>query len=253
MKRTLVILLVLPFLTKAVGQRTAKVTAWVELQQTDGKAVISCWCQNHSASPLHLRYQAVLIDKDSLIREGKTLALPEQPNLLLNANFLIADGQFDKIQLFIFQNETLVASSQAFGPKTETLVVAAPDQKLGSLLDQLGMDGGEIGELILDETRSKLAHDFYELFYNGWSSIEEDVKTNYAITIREQPSGIGIGTRIMVELNGEEVLQLNLQPRAEIVEELAIQLVQSLYDQIMNPDKSYQEIGTSDLSGSGIY
>lgn len=253
LKKALSILLILPLLTAAIGQRSARVTAWIDLQQTDGKAVISCWCQNHTAFPLHLRYKAILLDNDSLIREGKTLAVPDQPNLLLNANFLISDGQFEKVQLYVYQNDELVAATQAIGPKPETPPLAEPNKIDKSLIDPLNLDGGEIEALVIDDTRSKLAHDFYELFYNGWSSVEEDIKVNYAITIREQPSGIGIGTRIMVELNGEESLQLNLQPRAEILEELAVQLVQSLYDQIMNPDKSYQEIGTGDLSGSGIY
>ncbi len=252
MKKTLAILLFLPLLTTAIGQRTDKVTAWIDLQQTDGKTVISCWCQNHTSSPLQLQYKAILIAKDSLVREGKTLALPDQPNLLLNANFLVSDGQFDKIQLLVFNKETLVASSQAVGPKPEAPVSALPN-KTETPLSELNMDGGEIGSLVIDETRSKLAHDFYELFYNGWSSVEEDIKTNYSITIKEQPTGIGIGTRMMVELNGEEILQFNLQPRMEIVEEMAVQLVQSLYDQILHPDQSYQEIDTDDISGSGIY
>ena len=243
----------LPLSATAFGQRTDMVTAWVDVQQIDGKVVLSCWCQNHTTSPLHLSYEAVLIDNDTLVREGKTLALPNQPNLLLNANFLVQDGQFEKLQLSIFKNDELVASAQSVGPKPEDPVTTSPNEARPHDADNLNLDGAEIEGLVLDETRSKLAHDFYELFYNGWTAVEEDIKKNYAITIREQPSGIGIGTRIMVELDGQELLQLNLQPRTEIVESLALQLVESLYNQILNPDQSYQEIGTEDILGSGIY
>lgn len=225
----------------------------MDLQQTDGKSVISCWCQNHTSSPLYLSYQAILIDKDTLLREGKTLAIPEQPNLLLNANFLVEDGQFERVILKIFLKNELVAMSQAFGPKPEVPVVQNTTNPIQQTNEPMSLDGAEIGGLVLDETRSKLAHDFYEAFYNGWSSVEEDIKLNYSISIREQPSSVGIGTRILIELNGEEVSQLNLQPRAEIIESLAVQLVESLYTQIMNPEKSYQEINSDDISGSGIY
>lgn len=253
MKKALAIHSLLFCLATAFGQGTDKVTAWVDLQQTDGKTVISCWCQNHTSSPLLLSYQAVLIDKDTLVREGKTLAIPEQPNLLLNANFLVEDGQFERVILKVFDKKEMVASTQAFGPKPEVPVANIQVNPLPQTVEPMSLDGAEIGGLVLDETRSKLAHDFYEQFYNGWSSVEEDIKVNYSISIREQPSGIGIGTRILIELNGEEVLQLNLQPRAEIIESLAVQLVESLYTQIMNPDQSYQEINTDDISGSGIY
>jgi curli production assembly/transport component CsgE len=194
-----------------------------------------------------------MIDKDTTIREGKTLTIPEQPNLLLNANFLVADGQFEKLILRIFHNNELVATSQAFGPKPELPVAKNVAPPLPLSTEPQSLDGAEIGGLVLDETRSKLAHDFYELFYNGWTSVEEDIKVKYNISIREQPTGVGIGTRVLVELDGTEVLQLNLQPRLEIIENLAVQLVESLYTQIMNPDQSYQEINSDDISGSGIY
>lgn len=253
MKNAASIFLLLFSLTAAFGQRAAKVTAWIDLQQSDGKVVISCWCQNHTSSPLHLRYKAVLFDQDSSVQTGKTLALPDQPNLLLNGNFLVPDGEFERVVLQVFLKDELVATAQAVGPKPTPF--ASTEAPASSQLNEeiSGFDDTEIQGLILDETHSKLAQDFYELFFNNWSSVEEDIKTNFTITFREQPNIIGIGSRVMVELNGEEVLQLNLQPRREIIETLALQLVESLYSQIMNPDQSYQEINTDDISGSGIY
>ncbi len=187
------------------------------------------------------------------MQTGKTLALPDQPNLLLNGNFLVTDGEFDKVVLQVFQKEELVAATQAIGAKPAPLLSSETPNQPKPNEEGFQFDGTEIQGLILDETRSKLAQDFYELFFNNWSSVEEDIKTNFTITFREQPNIIGIGSRIMVELNGEEVLQLNLQPRREILESLAVQLVESLYTQIMNPDQDYQEINTDDISGSGIY
>ncbi|MCC6726196.1 MAG: hypothetical protein IT258_16935 [Saprospiraceae bacterium] len=253
MKKTLFTLLLLPILAACTfGQRAAKVTAWVDLQSSDGNAIISTWCQNHSSSPLHLRYKALLINKDTLVKEGKTLAIPDQPNLLLNAGFLVQGGQFDAVQLFIFKGEELVATAQAIGPKQavqnkEENIVRSPTS------DRLNVDDIEIEGLVLDETRSKLAHDFYELFYGSWRVVEEDIKTNYSIAIREQPSLVGNGSRVSVELDGNELTMLNLQPRLELLESLSVQLVEMLYNQITNPESAYQEINADDISGSGIY
>lgn len=254
MNKLTAILFLLPFLTASFAQRNSRVTAWIDVQQTDENAVINCWCQNHSASPLHLEYKAILfIGKDSTIKSGKTLTLPDQPNLLLNANFLVKGGQFDQVQLQIFKGKELVASSNAFGPKPKANAMAESPKQLLPNANPLNAEELEIGGLVLDETRSKLAHDFYEMFYSGWTSIEEDIKTNYTITIREQPALVGNGSRVMVVLDGEELSQLNLQPRAELLESLAMQLVESLYNLITNPEQQYQELDADDISGSGIY
>ncbi len=253
LKKTLFTLLLLPILAVSTfSQRTAKVTAWVDIQSSDGNAIISTWCQNHTSSPLHLRYKALLINKDTLIKEGKTLAIPDQPNLLLNASFLVQGGQFNAVQLFLFKNDELVAKAELQGPKQEIQnkeenIVRSPTS------DRLNVDDIEIEGLVLDETRSKLAHDFYELFYGSWRVVEEDIKTNYAIIIKELPALIGNGSRILVDIDGTEITQMNLQPRAELLESLSLQLVELLYNHITNPDASYQEIGAEDISGSGIY
>ena len=85
----------LPMLAASKAQAPVKVTAWLDILQTDGNVVISSWCQNHSSSPQHLRYQAILIQNDSLVHEGKTLALPAPPNLLLHGSFVVKGGQLD--------------------------------------------------------------------------------------------------------------------------------------------------------------
>ncbi|MBK8563886.1 MAG: hypothetical protein IPN76_11225 [Saprospiraceae bacterium] len=253
MKKTLFTLLLLHLLAATTfTQPTAKVTAWVEIQSTDGNAIISTWCQNHTTSPLHLRYKALLINKDTLLKEGKTLAIPDQPNLLLNASFLVEGGQFDALQLFIFKNDELVAKAELQGPKQalqskEEGITRSPNS------DRLNADDIEIEGLVLDETRSKLAHDFYELFYGSWRVVEEDLNTNYSIVIREQPAFVGNGSRIAVDLDGTELTQLSLQPRLELMEQLSVELVEMLYNQIKNPDAAYQEIGAEDISGGGIY
>lgn len=252
MKKTLLILLLLPILVASNAQRKVNVTAWLDVLQTDGNVVISSWCQNHSSSPQHLRYKAILIQKDSIVNEGKTLALPDQPNLLLNAGFLVKGGQFEQVQLFIYKGDELLASAQAIGPKPISPTNLEENQARSLSSERLNLDDIEIEGLVLDETRSKLAHDFYEMFYGSWRAIEEDLKTAYSIIVREQPS-IGNGSRITVELNGTELTQLNLQPRIELLESLSMQLVELLYNQITNPDAGYQEIGVEDISGSGIY
>ena len=80
----------------------------------------------------------------------------------------------------------------------------------------------ELGGFVLDETRSKLARDFYALFYQNWQAPEE--ASNFTITISEQPS-IGIGTQINVKIDYEQVYSARLQPKYEYIEAVSEQAV----------------------------
>lgn len=85
--------------------------------------------------------------------------------------------------------------------------------------------GLEIDGLIVDETRTRMGSDYYDLFYTNWEAPPE--ARNFTIIITEQPVP-QMGTRITLKVNDNEVAQFMLQPRYEIIEELAKQSVQFL-------------------------
>ena len=76
----------------------------------------------------------------------------------------------------------------------------------------------EIDGLVMDQTISKFGHDFYDEFYTHWE-VPPGV-TDFTIVVREKPSR-GTSTLISLEVNDNELLELPLQPKAEVVEELA--------------------------------
>lgn len=80
----------------------------------------------------------------------------------------------------------------------------------------------ELGGFVLDETRSKLARDFYALFYQNWEAPEG--VSNFTITISEQPS-FGRGTQINVQIDYEQVYSARLQPKYEYIEAVSEQAV----------------------------
>ncbi|HEX6982040.1 MAG TPA: CsgE family curli-type amyloid fiber assembly protein [Balneolaceae bacterium] len=75
-----------------------------------------------------------------------------------------------------------------------------------------------LGGLVIDETRSKMGNDFYNIFYKYWQAPEN--AGNFILTISEQPSP-SIGTVIFVKINHEEVFRAKLQPRYAVIEKLA--------------------------------
>jgi curli production assembly/transport component CsgE len=86
-----------------------------------------------------------------------------------------------------------------------------------------GADGiarREIDGLIVDETTTKIGRDFYQVFHSAWEAPPR--ARNYTLRVQEQPSP-SLGTRVVVLLNDEVLFQLQLQPRFELIEELAQQ------------------------------
>ena len=109
----------------------------------------------------------------------------------------------------------------------------------------------EIDGLVLDETRSKLARDFYEIFYQNWSSLNVSTK-GQIIVIREQPAIVGFSTNLIVEVNDNQITQFNLRPGAGIIEDTAGQLVKLLENHLNNSSKN-SVIDRNDLTGSGLF
>ncbi|MCB2408992.1 curli production assembly/transport protein CsgE [Hymenobacter lucidus] len=76
----------------------------------------------------------------------------------------------------------------------------------------------EIEGLVMDQTITKVGHDFYDAFYSLWEAPAE--AGDFTIIIHEKPAR-GTSTLISVEVNENELLELPLQPKAEVIEETA--------------------------------
>ena len=76
--------------------------------------------------------------------------------------------------------------------------------------------------LVVDETRTTIGRDFYDTFYEAWTSPEGSV--NYTVVVEEQPVP-GRGTRVLVRLNDEVAFDTRLQPGYDRIREAALAAV----------------------------
>ena len=243
----------------AQGQPFESFIARLDTQEVDGKKIVVGWCENNTTSPVNVKYEALLKlrSKKEQVRTGSTLTLPASPTLLTKAVFTLNNVEFESVRLVIFDHQNNILTRDIIDSphplahfklnKTRTDPLPPPAVPLRrSRNEELEIDG-----LVLDETRSKLARDFYELFYRNWSAVSADAKGR-TIIIKEMPGRIGIGTTIIVLIDDKSVMQLNLQPRTSLVEDLAGQLVDAL-EKYLNDPNNHTVIEGEDLTGSGIY
>jgi hypothetical protein len=83
--------------------------------------------------------------------------------------------------------------------------------------------------LVLDETRTKVGRDFYDIFYQNWQAPQD--ARNFTIRISEQPTP-NLGTIISVSVNGTDTFRHRLQPRYEFIEEASQYAVRMTYNHL---------------------
>ena len=111
--------------------------------------------------------------------------------------------------------------------------------------DELELDG-----MLSDETKTKSGKDFYDLFYSLWEAPPE--ARNFLIFITEKPYRLTT-TQIEVRINEIIVFISFLQPRADIVEQLAEQAVAQTQMYLANYEEVMRQLEGDDQAGTRIY
>jgi curli production assembly/transport component CsgE len=112
-----------------------------------------------------------------------------------------------------------------------------------------GEEGPTLNNLVMDNTLSKVGHDFYEFFYEKWDP--PDTERHFTIYINEKPAP-GMGNLVQVKINYDKVFRSKLTPRQQTLERIATQAVKKSTNYIANYKKIKQQLG-KDLKGTGIY
>lgn len=110
-------------------------------------------------------------------------------------------------------------------------------------------EGPALNNLVMDNTLSKIGHDFYETFYENWDPPQTD--RHFTIYINERPSP-GIGNMVMIKINYEKIFRGKLVPRQSKLKKIARRAVKRSENYIANYKKMKQQLG-EDLKGTGIY
>ena len=108
----------------------------------------------------------------------------------------------------------------------------------------------EIEGLVVDQTITKVGHDFYDQFFTNWEAPANS--GDFTITIREKPAR-GTNILVSVEVNDNELLELPLQPKPEVIEETAAYAISVAAEYITSASNVSQQLEDGDQAGSGIF
>ncbi|WP_165903807.1 CsgE family curli-type amyloid fiber assembly protein [Hymenobacter gummosus] len=108
----------------------------------------------------------------------------------------------------------------------------------------------EIEGLIVDQTITKVGHDFYDVFYTHWEAPAG--ATDFTVTLRERPAR-GTATLVTLEVNDTELLEMPLQPKFDVVEAAAQEAVAVAQDFLIRSQTVKNQLDGADQSGSGLF
>jgi curli production assembly/transport component CsgE len=108
----------------------------------------------------------------------------------------------------------------------------------------------ELDGLIIDETMSKIGHDFYNHFYDNWE-VPGSIK-DYTIYITEKPMP-GMGNLITIKINHDEIFKNRISPRQDVINALADYAINQSRQYLMNYQEIKNQLEGEDMSGTGIY
>ncbi|UOQ98236.1 curli production assembly/transport protein CsgE [Hymenobacter sp. 5317J-9] len=83
--------------------------------------------------------------------------------------------------------------------------------------------GPEASGLVLDQTITKIGHDFYDQFYSRWEA--PNGIDDFTVVIGEKPSR-GNNAIITVTVNNEQLLEFPLQGKEEIIMDASQQAIE---------------------------
>jgi len=118
------------------------------------------------------------------------------------------------------------------------------------LQDSTSYDDIEIEGIIVDATQTKIGKDFYDLFYQQWSQVDNLPYQSITISEKALPQ---LGSQVTVQIEDQLIFQQVIQPRYEVIEQMVSYAVQRAYQYVINYDEMQKQLQGEDLKGTGIY
>lgn len=157
--------------------------------------------------------------------------------------------QADSLLLNIPKTDTFIQDTTKFKKVPESLQKLIEEFK--TLKEKTSKDADlELDGMLFDETKTKSGKDFYDFFYSQWEAPPE--ARNYLIYITEKPYRL-MTTQIEIKINEIIVFISFLQPRADIIEELAQQAVAQTKMYLANYEELMLQLEGEDQAGTGIF
>lgn len=202
------------------------ISSKIESTFTEGMLSLKATATNKTSTYHELNYLFLSIKKggsgniSNNKQSGKFTLKPNESKILSEMNVNIQKNDVLKIYLYIKDEQTQKLVSK------DSLEINA--QQFKNQISTIQEDAiFELKGLTIDETKTKVGKDFYDLFYMEYSKLPE--KFGYAVTIGELLS-MGRGSQISVTVEDKPVYNFMSNPNDDFLKEQANLTMKILLD-----------------------
>lgn len=210
----------------AAQEDAQNISSKIESAFTEGMLSLKATATNNMSTHQELNYLFISIKKggsgniSNNKQSGKFTLQPDESKILSQMNVNVQKNDFLKIYLYIKDEQTQKLLSK------DSLEINA--QKFKDQISSVSEDAiFELKGLTIDDTKTKIGKDFYDLFYMEYSKLPE--KFANAVTIGELPS-MGRSSQISVVVEDKTVYNFMSNPSDDFLKEQASMTMKILLD-----------------------
>ena len=196
------------------SQETKNITAKINLFQKDIFVMIDAVVENSDhIYKNQLKYHLLTLKKEAYStsytkedRQGEFILLPNEKKTIITLKINIEPNQELKAYLFIKNNQQLIAQdSVKINETVEILKTTA-----------LSEDDIEIKGLVVENVKTKIGKDFYDIFYQKYN--RSGSKYPFVININEKPLIGGRGALVSIEVGDDKIFEFQARPDEEMLQ-----------------------------------
>lgn len=150
-------------------------------------------------------------------QSGEFSLEPNEEKLLSTLNINIQKGEECKVFLFIRKDDALIAKDSVLFQSAEATV----EKKFIAESDI------EINGLVVEDVKTKLGKDFYDYFYQAYTTSGSQYP--FVINITEKPS-IGRGSQVSIDVDDTIVFEFMTKPDDEFIQSAANEALKYIYN-----------------------
>ncbi len=199
------------------AQETEKIQAKINLFQKDIFVMIDAVVENSDhIYKNQLKYHLLSLRKNANSkiytkedRFGDFTLLPNEKKTITNLKLSIEPNQELKVYLFIKDDKQLVAIDSVKINETVEILKTTAIQE----------DEIEIKGLVVENVRTKIGKDFYDIFYQKYN--RSGAKYSFVININEKPFIGGRGALVSIEVDDKKIFEFQARPDEEMLQKAA--------------------------------
>lgn len=162
-------------------------------------------------------------------QSGSFNILPNQKKTITTTKLTIEPNQEVKIYLFIKNNGNLLSQDVIIINEIESILQTTSIEE----------DEIEIKGLVVENVKTKIGKDFYDVFYQMYNS--SGAKYSFVINVNEKPFIGGRGSLVSVEIGSDKIFEFQARPDEDLLKKAATYTL-TLIENYNKNRKNYEKI-----------